>query len=161
MTTNPVIFLEHKREYFNKFQIDDVVDPIPFGKARIVREGKDITIVATSSQVMKAEAAAARLAKEGIECEIIDPRTIVPFDRETVIASVKKTGKLVVVDETHETCGIASQIVADVLEDVFFDLDAPCGRVASPNVPFPFSPSLEQPLLPSEEKIYNKVKTYF
>lgn len=158
---NPVIFLEHKREYFKKYQIDDAVDPIPFGKARIVREGNDITIVATSSQVMKAEAAASKLAEEGIECEIIDPRTIVPFDRDTIIASVKKTRKLVVVDETHETCGIASQIVADVLEDVFFDLDAPCGRVATPNVPFPLSPALEYPLLPSEEKIYNKVRSYF
>jgi len=157
----PVIFLEHKSELFTKYQIDDVVDPIPFGKARIAREGKDITIVATSNQVMKAETAAARLAEEGIECEIIDPRTLVPFDRDTVIASVKKTGKLIVVDESHETCGWASQIVADVLEDVFFDLSAPCGRVTSANVSFPYSKALEEPLLPSAEKIYAKVKSLF
>lgn len=158
---DPVLFLEHKMEYNKKYQIDDDVEPIPFGKARIAREGKDITIVATSSMVMKSEEAAAKLAKEGIECEIIDLRTIVPLDTETIIESVKKTGKLIVADEAHERCGIGAEIAAAVADDVFYYLDAPCGRVANPNVPLPFSPALEFPLIPSADKVYDKVKTYF
>jgi pyruvate dehydrogenase E1 component beta subunit len=158
---DPVILFEHKMEYNKTYSIDDAVEPIPFGKARIAREGKDVTIVATSSMVMKSEEAAKRLATEGIDCEIIDLRTIVPFDRETVIESVKKTGKLIVADEAHERCGIGAEIAADIAEDVFYYLDAPCGRVANPNVPLPFSPALEFPLIPSEEKVYEKVKSYF
>jgi len=158
---DPVVFFEHKMEYNKKYIIDDEVEPIPFGKARVVREGKDITIVATSAMVMKSEAAAVRLAAEGIDCEIIDLRTIVPLDRETVIASVKKTGRLIVTDESHERCGVAAEIAADIADDVFYYLDAPCGRVSTPNVPLPFSPALEFPLIPSEQKVYEKVKTYF
>lgn len=158
---DPVIFFEHKMEYNKKYTVDDKIAPIPFGKARIAREGKDITIAATSSMVMKSEKAADRLAKEGIECEVIDLRTIVPFDRDTVIESVKKTSRLIVADEAYERCGVGAEIAADIAEDVFYYLDAPCGRVANPNVPLPFSPALEFPLIPSEEKIYEKVKTYF
>ncbi|MCI8647857.1 MAG: alpha-ketoacid dehydrogenase subunit beta [Firmicutes bacterium] len=158
---DPVLFLEHKMEYNKKYQIDDDVEPIPFGKARIAREGKDITIAATSSMVMKSEEAAEKLAKEGIECEIIDLRTIVPLDTETIIESVKKTGKLIVADEAHERCGIGAEIAAAVADDIFYYLDAPCGRVANPNVPLPFSPALEFPLIPSADKVYDKVKTYF
>ena len=154
---DPVIVFEHKMEYNKKFMVDDVVEPIPFGKARIAREGKDITIVATSSMVMKSEKAAERLAKEGIDCEIIDLRTIVPLDTETIIESVKKTGKLIVADEAYERCGIGAEIGAAIADDVFYYLDAPVGRVANPNVPLPFSPSLEFPLIPSEEKVYQKV----
>ncbi|NLP30099.1 MAG: alpha-ketoacid dehydrogenase subunit beta [Clostridiales bacterium] len=155
---NPVIFFEHKMEYTNKFMIDDVVEPIPFGKANIVREGTDLTIVATSSQVMKSMDAAKKLEKEGISVEIIDLRTIVPFDRETVVESVKKTGRLLVVDEAHERCGIGAEIGADVMDDVFYYLDAPIGRIATPNVPLPFSPALEFPIIPSVDKIIAKVK---
>lgn len=158
---DPVIVFEHKMEYNKKFMVDDEVEPIPFGKARIAREGKDITIVATSSMVMKSEKAAERLAKEGIDCEIIDLRTIVPMDTETIIESVKKTGKLIVADEAYERCGIGAEIAAAIADDVFYYLDAPVGRVANPNVPLPFSPSLEFPLIPSEEKVYQKVLTYF
>ena len=158
---DPVIFFEHKMEYNKKYMIDDVVEPIPFGKARIARSGKDITIVATSSMVMMSEDAAKRLAEEGIDCEVIDLRTIVPFDRDTVIESVKKTGKLIVVDEAHERCGVGAEVAADIADDIFYCLDAPCGRVCTPNVPLPFSPALEFPLIPSEEKIYEKVKSYF
>jgi pyruvate dehydrogenase E1 component beta subunit len=158
---NPVIFFEHKMEYNKKYQIADKTEPIPFGKARVAREGGDITIVATSALVMKSEKAAERLAEDGIDCEIIDLRTVVPFDRDTVIRSVKKTGKLIVADEAHERCGVGAEIFADIIGDVFYDLDAPFGRVATPNVPLPFSPALEYPLIPSEEKIYEKVKAYF
>ncbi len=158
---DPVVFFEHKMEYNKKFDVDDEIEPIPFGKARIAREGKDITIVATSSMVMKSEAAAEKLAKEGIDCEIIDLRTIVPMDTETIIESVKKTGKLIVVDEAHEVCGIGAEVAAAVADDVFYYLDAPVGRIGNPQTPLPFSPSLEFPLIPSEEKVIAKVKTYF
>ncbi len=158
---DPVIFFEHKMEYNKMYEIDDVVEPIPFGKARVAREGSDITIAATSSMVMKSEAAAEKLAKEGIEVEILDLRTIVPLDRDAIIESVKKTGKLIVADEAHERCGVGAEIAADIAEDIFYYLDAPCGRVNTPNVPLPFSPALEFPLIPSEDKIYDKVKSYF
>ncbi|MBQ9015483.1 MAG: alpha-ketoacid dehydrogenase subunit beta [Firmicutes bacterium] len=158
---DPVVFFEHKMEYNKKFDVDDEIEPIPFGKARIAREGSDITIVATSSMVMKSEAAAEKLAKEGIDCEVIDLRTIVPMDTETIIESVKKTGKLIVVDEAHEVCGIGAEVAAAVADDVFYYLDAPIGRIGNPQTPLPFSPALEFPLIPSEEKVIAKVKTYF
>ena len=158
---DPVVVFEHKMEYNKKFKVDDVIEPIPFGKARIAREGKDITIVATSSMVMKSEEAAKRLEKEGIDCEIIDLRTIVPMDTDTIINSVKKTGKLIVADEAYERCGIGAEIPAAVADEIFYYLDAPCGRVNNPNVPLPFSPALEFPLIPSADKVYEKVKTYF
>lgn len=154
---NPVIFFEHKMEYSNKYMIDDVVEPIPFGKARIAREGRDVTIVATSSMVMKSEKAAEELEKQGISCEVIDLRTIVPLDREAIVESVKKTGRLLVVDEAHVRCGIGAEIGADVMDDVFYYLDAPVGRIGTPNVPLPFSPALEFPVIPSTEKIIAKV----
>lgn len=155
---DPVIFFEHKMEYANKYMIDDIVEPIPFGKARIAREGTDITIVATSSQVMQSEKAAEELAKEGISVEVIDLRTIVPLDRETIIESVKKTGRLLVVDEAYEKCGIGAEIGADVMDEIFYYLEAPIGRIGTPNVPIPFSPALEFPLIPSIEKTIAKVK---
>ena len=154
---DPVIFFEHKMEYTNKYMIDDQVDPIPFGKAKIAREGKDITIVATSSQVMKSESAADKLEKEGISCDVIDLRTIIPLDRDTIIKSVKKTGRLLVVDEAYEFCGIGAEIGTGLMDDVFYYLDAPIARIATPNVPLPFSPALEFPIIPSEEKIIDKV----
>ncbi len=155
---DPVIFFEHKMEYNKKFEIPETVEPIPFGKARIAREGQDITIVATSSLVMKSEEAADKLEKEGISVEVIDLRTIVPFDKETVINSVKKTGKLVVADESYERCGVAAEIAMEVFDEVFYYLDAPVGRVSTPNVPLPFSPALEFPIIPSVDKIYDKVR---
>ena len=155
---NPVVFFEHKMEYTNKYEIDDNIELIPIGKADIKRAGGDITIVATSSMVMHSLRAAEKLAGEGISCEIVDLRSIIPLDRETIIASVKKTGKLLVVDEAHEFCGIGAEIGANVMDDVFYDLDAPIGRVNTPNVPLPFSPALEFPLIPSEKKILEKVR---
>ena len=155
---DPVVVFEHKMEYTNKYKIDDSVELLPIGKADIKRAGDDITIAATSSQVMKSSRAAERLAGEGISCEIVDLRSIVPLDRETIIASVKKTGRLLVVDEAHEFCGVGAEIAANLMDDIFYDLDAPIGRVATPNVPLPFSPALEMPIIPSEEKIIEKVR---
>jgi len=158
---NPVVVFEPKMEYNKKYMVDDFVEPIPFGKARIAREGKDITIVATSSMVMRSEAAAKRLEAEEIDCEIIDVRTVVPLDRETIISSVKKTGKMIVADESYSFCGLCSGIIADLLPDIFYDLDAPCGAVDTPEVPIPYSPALEYHIIPSEDKVYDKVKSYF
>jgi len=155
---NPVVFFEHKMEYSNKFEIDDSVELIPIGKADIKRAGTDITIVATSSQVMKSLKAAETLENDGISCEVIDLRSIVPLDRDTIIQSVKKTGKLLIVDEAYEFCGIGAEITANLMEDIFYDLDAPVGRIATPNVPLPFSPALEFPIIPSADKIVAKVR---
>jgi pyruvate dehydrogenase E1 component beta subunit len=154
---NPVVVFEHKMEYSNKFEIDDSIELIPIGKADIKREGTDITIVATSSQVMKSLKAAEKLADEGISAEVIDLRSIIPLDRDAIIRSVKKTGRLLIVDEAYEFCGIGAEIAANLQEDIFYDLDAPIGRIATPNVPLPFSPALEFPIIPSIEKIIARV----
>ena len=155
---NPVLLLEHKMEYNKKFMVDDVVEPIPFGKANIVRKGTDITIAATSALVMKSQEAAEELEKEGISVEVIDLRTTIPLDREAIIESVKKTGKLIVADDSHDFCGVASGISGEIADDVFYYLDAPIGRISTPNVPLPFSPSLEFPIIPSKDKIAEKVR---
>lgn len=155
---NPVIVFEHKMEYNKKYEIDDIVEPIPFGKANIVRKGTDITIVATSSLVMRSQEAAEELEKEGISVEVIDLRTIVPLDKEAIIESVKKTGKLIIADESHDFCGVASGISGEVADDVFYYLDAPIGRISTPNVPLPFSPALEFPIIPSKDKIVAKAR---
>jgi pyruvate dehydrogenase E1 component beta subunit len=155
---NPVVFFEHKMEYSNKYEIDDDVELIPIGKADIKRAGSDITIVATSSQVVKSLKAADILEKEGVSVEVVDLRSIIPLDRDTIIESVKKTGKLLIVDEAYEFCGVGAEITANVMDDVFYYLDAPIGRIATPNVPLPFSPALEFPIIPSVDKILEKVR---
>jgi pyruvate dehydrogenase E1 component beta subunit len=155
---DPVIFFEHKMEYTNKFDIDDGIELIPIGKADVKRAGDDVTIVATSSLVMKSVKAAEKLAGEGVSCEVIDLRSVVPLDRDAIVESVKKTGRLLVVDEAYERCGVGAEIAASVMEDVFYYLDAPIMRLGTPNVPLPFSPALEFPIIPSEEKIIEKVR---
>jgi pyruvate dehydrogenase E1 component beta subunit len=107
---------------------------------------------------MKSVKAAEILEKDGISAEVIDLRTIVPMDRETIIQSVKKTGRLLVVDEAYERCGIGAEIGADVMDDVFYYLEAPIARIGTPNVSLPFSPALEFPLIPTVEKTVDKVK---
>lgn len=155
---NPVIFFEHKMEYNKTYEVPEEEYTIPFGVANILKEGEDITIVGTSSQVLKALKAAEELTKEGIDAEIIDPRTLVPLDKDTIIKSVKKTGRLLVVDEGYERCGVAAEIAISVLKDVFYHLNAPIERLSTANVPLPFSPVLEFPLIPDGKKIYQKVK---
>jgi pyruvate dehydrogenase E1 component beta subunit len=155
---NPVIFMEHKMEYNKKFLVPEGEYTIPFGKANIVCEGDRLTIVATSSMVMRSKEAADELAKEGIFVEVIDLRTVVPMDKETIINSVKKTGRLLIVDEGHINCGIGAEIAMSVMEDVFFDLNMPIMRLGTANVPIPFSPALEFPIIPDAKKIYEKAK---
>lgn len=158
---NPVIFFEHKMLYTVKFA--DVPDAgqdvcIPFGQARIVTDGTDITVVANSMMTIKAEKAALELEKDGISVELIDLRTIVPMDTDTIIRSVKKTGKLLIVDEGHISFGISGEIIARILPEVFYDLEAPAERLGTGDVPLPFSPALEFPLIPNEKTIAAKIR---
>jgi len=155
---NPVIFFEHRIEFNKTYEVPEGEYIIPFGVAHILKKGKDITIVGTSNLALKALQAAEELTKEGISAEVIDPRTLVPLDRDTIIESVKKTGRLLIVDEGYERCGVAGEIAMSVLKDVFYHLNAPIERLTTPNVPIPFSPALEFPLIPDKKKIYQKVK---
>ncbi len=156
---NPVIFIEHKALYIRKSEVPD--DPeymIPFGKGRVFREGKDCTIVATHTYVDKALRQAERLAKEGIECEVIDPRTLVPLDTDLLCSSVKKTGRCVVVHEAHRTCGIGAELSSQIYENTFKWLDAPIERLGAKQCPLPFNLGLENAVVPQEEDIYQAVK---
>lgn len=158
---NPVLFFEHKMLYTTKF--DDVPDEgedvcIPFGQARLVTQGDDITVVANSLMTVKAEKAVKKLAAEGIHAELIDLRTIVPLDTDAIIRSVKKTGRLLIVDEGHEYFGISGEIAARIMPEVFYDLEAPIARMGTGNVPLPFSPALEFPLIPDEKTIAAKIR---
>jgi len=155
---NPVIFFEHKMEYNKTYEVPEEEYTIPFGVANILKAGKDITIVGTSTQALKALQTSKELTKEGIDAEIIDPRTLVPLDRDTIIESVKKTGRLLIIDEGYERCGVAGEIAISVLKDVFYYLNAPIERLTTANVPIPFSPALEFSLIPDENKIFQKVK---
>jgi len=155
---DPVMFFEHKVLYPFKGPVPDGEYLVPFGQADVKRSGEDVTIVATAMMVHKALAAAKKLDAEGIQAEIVDPRTIVPLDKKTILESVKKTGKLVVVDEDYERCGFAAEVAAVVAGEGFEYLDAPIGRVATPNVPIPFAPVLEKHVLPNEDSIIRAVK---
>ena len=155
---NPIIFIEHILLYNTKGPVPDEEYTIALGEAEVKREGKDITVVATSLMVHKALKAAEELEKEGISLEIIDPRCLVPFDIETIIKSVKKTGKMLVVHEACERGGIAGEIIAMVVERAFDHLDAPIKRVAGLNVPIPYSTVLERMAIPDEQDIVKAVK---
>jgi len=155
---NPVVFFEHKMEYNKEYEIPEGEYIIPFGKANILKEGKDITVIGTSLQALHLLEVAQELKKEGIDIEVIDPRTIVPLDRDNLIQSVKKTGRILVVDEGYERCGVAGEIIVNILKDVFYDLDLPPERLTMANIPMPFSPALEFPLIPNKKRIYQKIK---
>lgn len=155
----PVIFLEHKLLYGIRGEVEVGQDPIPFGKANIVRHGEDVTIVAVSRMVELAKEAAANLEQRGISCEIIDPRTLVPFDLETVKKSVQKTGRLVVVEESHKWGSIGTSIIHEVVEQAFDYLDAPPKLVGTENVPIPYSKPLEDAAIPSVPKIESAVQS--
>jgi len=155
---NPVIFLEHKMEYNNIYKVEENVEPIPFGKANIVKEGNDLTIVATSNLVNKSKEVAEELESKGYSIEVIDLRTIVPMDTETIVESVKKTGKLLVCDEGHLRGGIHNEVAQAIMKDVFYYLDYPVEKIGTDNVPLPFSPALEFDVIPSKEKISEKSK---
>lgn len=152
---NPTVFLYHQLLMRRgvKSQVPEKEYIIPLGKADVKREGKDVTVVATAAMVNRALAVAERLQERGINVEVIDPRTLVPLDKETILKSVKKTNRLVIIDEEPKTASAASEIAAMVNEEAFDFLDAPIKRVCAPDTPVPFSPILEQAWIPSEEKL--------
>lgn len=156
---NPVMFFEHKLLYGIKGPVPEEPYTIPLGRADVKREGSDVTIIGLALTIHQALEAAEILSKEGISAEVIDPRTIVPFDKETILKSVKKTGRVVIADEDYDRCGFASWVAAIIADEAFEYLDAPIKRVTTPNVPIPFSPPLEKHILPSAEKIVKAVKT--
>lgn len=155
---NPVVFCEHKLLYPVKGLIPEEDFTVPFGVADVKREGEDVTVVATLFMVHKALAAAEQLSKEGINVEVIDPRTLVPLDKKTIVDSVKKTGRAVIVSEDCKTAGVSAEIAAIIAEEALDYLDAPIRRVAEPDTPIPFSPPLEQFVIPDEKKIIKAVK---
>ncbi len=155
---DPVLFLEHKNLLSLKGPVPDGEHLVPFGQAAIVREGKDVTVVGVAFMVRQALAAAEQLAKEGLSVEVIDPRTLAPLDTDTVLASVHKTGRLLVVDEDFAPCGVASEIAMQVMERGFDDLDAPVKRLNGLFCPAPYSPALMENLVPNTNAIVQAVR---
>ncbi|QKS72460.1 alpha-ketoacid dehydrogenase subunit beta [Paenalkalicoccus suaedae] len=156
---NPVIFYEHKLLYKTSEHVPEEPYSIPLGKADVKREGKDVTIVATAIMVHRALEAAEKLAADGIEVEVIDPRTLVPLDTETIIDSVKKTGRVVIAHEAVKRGGFGGEIAATIAESDAFDfLDAPIRRLGAEAVPIPYNPTLEKATVPSVESIVEAVK---
>lgn len=155
---NPVVFCEHKMLYATRGEVPEGENLIPFGIADIKRHGKDVTIVATSYMVQKALQAAKLLETEGVDAELIDPRTIVPLDIDTICESVKKTGRLVIVHETNEFCGFGAEIAFEVQNAVFKYLDAPIERVCTSQIPMPYSRKLEDANVPTPQRIVDAAK---
>lgn len=170
---NPVLIFEHKLLYGSKgprsergalSPIGEVPDEeylVPIGEGIIRREGSDVTVVGKLLTMYRALAAAERLAQEGIKAEVIDPRTLVPLDKELILESVRKTGRLVIVEEDNLTGGWAADVAAIVAEEAFFWLDAPIKRVSAPDTPAPFAPVMEQFYVPSVERVIEAVKSLF
>jgi len=156
-----VMFFENKVLYASKGEVPEGNEGIPLGVADIKREGSDVTVVAISRMVQQALTAAAVLAREGIEVEVVDPRTLSPLDEGTILESVAKTHRLVVVDEDNPRCSAAADIAAMVADKGFDTLDAPIKLVTAPHTPVPFSPPLEQFYVPSPEKIAETVRGMF
>lgn len=155
---NPILFIEHKMLYNVEGEVPEGEYTVPLGVADVKRPGKDVTIIAYSRMVHFALEAAEELAKEGIDAEVIDPRTLKPLDVDTIVSSVKKTHRAIVVHEACKTCGFGAEIAALIMEKAFDYLDAPIMRVAGADVPIPMSPTLEAEAIPSKEKIIEAVK---
>jgi pyruvate dehydrogenase E1 component beta subunit len=159
---DPVLFFEHKMLYGLKGDVP--ADPdfsVPFGKANILRSGKDVTIIGVGIMVQKALEAAQKLSAEGIEAEVVDPRTLVPLDAQTLVESVAKTGHVVIAHEAHVRSGPGAEIAAVLAERAIEYLDAPILRVGAKNVPLPYSPELEQSVLPSADDVVRAVKSFW
>lgn len=155
---NPVMFFEHKLLYPLEGEVPEEDYTEPFGVAEVRLEGDDVTIFATLYMVHKALEAAQELRRQGISVEVVDPRTLVPLDKQAIIKSVKKTGRIVIVTEDCKTAGVSAEIAAIVAEEALDYLDAPIKRVAEPDTPIPFSPPLEQYVIPNEKTIIKAVK---
>jgi pyruvate/2-oxoglutarate/acetoin dehydrogenase E1 component len=150
---NPVVFIEDKMDYAVKGEVPDGEYTIPFGVADVKRAGEDVTIVATSSMIRVALAAAEQLESDGISAEVIDPRTLVPLDVETLVRSAEKTGRAIVVDEGHQRYGVSAELAAAIADRAFYSLDAPVKRLAALDVPIPFSPPLEDVTVPTPDLV--------
>jgi pyruvate dehydrogenase E1 component beta subunit len=155
---DPVMFFEHKLLYDIEEEVPEEPYTIPFGEANVVREGDDVTIVTLGRMVSVAKQAAEALAKDGIQCDIIDLRTTSPMDEDSILESVENTGRLVVVDEAHPRCSIATDVSALVAQNAFDALQAPIKMVTAPHTPVPFSPALEDAYIPSADKIAAAVR---
>ncbi|MBE6184949.1 MAG: alpha-ketoacid dehydrogenase subunit beta, partial [Bacillus sp. (in: Bacteria)] len=154
---DPVIYFEDKTLYNMTGDVPEGYYTIPLGKADIKREGNDITVVAIGKQVQTALQAAEQLAKNGIELEVIDPRSLSPLDEDTILSSVAKTNRLIVIDEANPRCSVATDIASLVADKGFDDLDAPIKKITAPHTPVPFSPQLEDIYLPTPEKVIQVV----
>jgi pyruvate dehydrogenase E1 component beta subunit len=148
---NPVVFIEDKMDYAVKGEVPEAEYAISLGVADVKRTGEDVTVVATSSMVRVALAAAEQLEADGISAEVIDPRTLVPLDRDALVRSAQKTGRAIVVDEGHRSYGVSAELAAVLGEGAFWSLDAPVRRLAALDVPVPFSPPLEDVTVPTPE----------
>ncbi len=155
---NPVIFIEHKTLYFDKAEVPEEEYLIPLGKADVKREGEDVTIIATSWLVQFALRAAEQLAEEGISCEVVDPRTLWPLDKETIMKSVKKTGRCIVVNEAPMEGGWSGEAASVVSENCFADLKKPVKRLCTERTSIPYGPDFERQIIPNEPKICAAVK---
>ncbi len=155
---NPVLFFEHKGIYFNSGPVPRGEFTVPFGSADVKRPGTDVTVVAIAAMVNKALGVAERLAEEGISVEVIDPRTLVPLDAQSIVESVVKTGRLVIAEEGCLTGGFGAEVAAIVSKEAFDHLDAPIERVAAPDAPVPFAPKLEQAVIPGEDRIEEAIR---
>ncbi|HHU63385.1 MAG TPA: alpha-ketoacid dehydrogenase subunit beta [Clostridiales bacterium] len=158
---NPVLFIEHKMLYGTKGMIPDGEYIVPLGLADVKRPGSDVTVVAHSRMLLYALEAAETLEKEGISVEVIDPRTLAPLDMDTIMTSVKKTGRVVLVEEGCKTGGVGGEIATRIMEEGFYYLDAPIIRVAAKDVPIPMSPALEPLAVPSVQEIIDAVKKLY
>lgn len=155
---NPVMFLEHKMLYATRGPVPEGEYTIPFGVADVKREGKDVTFIGIHTMVNRGLTAAEKLAAEGISVEVIDPRTLVPFDIETIVNSVKKTGRVVIAHEAYARGGVAGEIAMQIMENAFDYLDAPIVRVAGRNVPVPYNQRLERAAVPQDEDVINALR---
>ena len=155
---NPTIFVDHTKLLDLRGDVPENDKPIPFGVADIKRAGSDVTLIATSYTVQVCLGAAEKLAKEKINVEVIDPRTLVPFDLATILASVEKTGRVVIADETHQSCGVTAEIAARIAETGFDKLKTRIRRVSTLDVPVSYSPPLEEYIGPSESRIIDAVR---
>jgi pyruvate dehydrogenase E1 component beta subunit len=150
---NPTFFLEAIGRGGEQGEVPDGDYTVPFGKASVAREGKDVTIIALGSMLKPALSAASKLQAQGIEAEVVDPRTLVPMDEEALLRSVRKTGRVVIVDEARDRCSVASHIAAVVADEGFASLKGPVKRVTVPNVCLPYAPNSERLMIPSDERI--------
>ena len=155
---NPVVVFEDKMMFAVKGPVPEEEYILPLGVADVKREGEDVTIVATSSMVYVALEAAEQLASDGISAEVVDPRTIVPLDRETLVASARKTGRAIVVDEGHRSYGVGAELAALIAEEAFYHLDAPVRRLCAMDVPIPFSPVLEDLTVPTPDDVATEAR---